>query len=217
MQGVIEDACRQVFGADCDVIGAGRTDTGVHAADYPCNFTVDTALNRGRIRAALMAHLPDDVVVHSVADAPEEFHARFDALSRRYAYHMSTRPTALWRRVYHTPRFTLDVEKMSAAARHFLGEHDFTSFTPTANEATRECEVVHAAIEHDEPFITFTVEANRFLHHMVRVMTGTLIDVGRGHIEPEQIPAIVHTKDRRAAGPTAPAHGLALVGVRYPE
>jgi tRNA pseudouridine38-40 synthase len=216
VQGVLEEAVRRVFGTHCDVIGAGRTDTGVHAADYPCNFAVDTRLPVARIAAALTAHLPADVVIHSAADAPG-FHARFDARSRRYAYHMSTRPTALWRRVYHTPRFVLDAAAMAAAAGHFVGRHDFTSFTPSGNDADPVCEVVHAAVEHDAPFINFTVEADRFLHHMVRVLTGTLIDVGRGRTDPEQIGAIMRKRDRRAAGPTAPAHGLALVAVRYPD
>jgi tRNA pseudouridine38-40 synthase len=216
VQGVLEDAVRAVFAVSADVIGAGRTDTGVHALDYPCNVAVDTALSTERIAAALTAHLPDDVVIHTVADAPDDFHARFDAVSRRYAYHMSTQPTALWRHVYHTPRFVLDAEAMARAAVYLRGEHDFTSFTPSANEANPVCSVIEAVVDAEAPFITFTVEADRFLHHMVRVMAGTLIDVGRGRYAPELVETIVRKRDRRQAGPTAPAHGLALVAVRYP-
>lgn len=216
VQGVVETAVEAVFGTSPDVIGAGRTDAGVHALDYPCNFTVDTGLSVERIAAALGAHLPEDVVVHRAMDAPGNFHARFDALSRRYRYLIATRPTALWRHVYHVPRFTLDPAAMAEAATRFLGEHDFTSFTPAVNEARPVCEVARAAVETDGPVIVFTVEANRFLHHMVRVMAGTLIDVGRGRCGPEHVSDILCKKDRRHAGPTAPPNGLALVSVRYP-
>lgn len=217
VQGTLEDAVHRVFGQPADVVGAGRTDSGVHAVDYPCNFHVETGLSTERIAAALDAHLPDDVVVKSARDVHDQFHARFDALSRRYAYRISTQPTALWRHIYHTPRFTLASAPMAAAARHLLGAHDFTSFTPAANEADASCHVLEAAIEDKPPLITFTIEADRFLHHMVRVIVGTLIDVGRGRIRPEQVADILCKKDRREAGPTAPPNGLALVGVRYPQ
>lgn len=216
VQGVIEDAIRAVFGVDADVTGAGRTDTGVHALDYPCNFLVDTALAPARIAAALSAHLPDDIAILDARDAEPGFHARFDALSRRYAYRISTRPTALWRHVYHVPRFRLDVAPMARAAGILVGEHDFTSFTPAACEANPVCRMLEARVDQDGPLVTVTLEADRFLHHMVRVITGTLIDVGRGRIPPEHMEAILCKKDRRAAGPTAPPNGLALVRVRYP-
>jgi tRNA pseudouridine38-40 synthase len=217
VQGILEEAVHGVFGQRTDVVGAGRTDTGVHAIDYPCNFHVETELPTERIAAALSAHLPDDIVVTGAVDVHPEFHARFDALSRRYSYRISSRPTALWRHVYHTPRFAVTAAPMAAAAEYLLGEHDFTSFTPAANDADPHCRVIEAAVTEDAPLLTFTIEANRFLHHMVRVIVGTLIEVGRGRFAPEHVEDILCRKDRREAGPTAPPHGLALVGVRYPE
>jgi tRNA pseudouridine38-40 synthase len=217
VQGVVEEAIRSVFQSASGVVGAGRTDTGVHALDYPCNFHVDTELSLERIRAALGAHLPEDVVVKAAFDTQPEFHARFDALSRRYAYALSSRPTAIWRRTRYNPRFSLDPGRMAEAAALLVGEHDFTSFTPAVNEADPVCRVSDAAIEVEGALMTFTIEANRFLHHMVRIIVGTLIDVGRGHTRPEHVETVLCRKDRREAGATAPPHGLSLVGVRYPE
>jgi len=206
---------RAVFGVECDVVGAGRTDAGVHALDYPCNFHVESDLSTERIEAALAAHLPEDVVVKRAEDAAPEFHARFDAISRRYAYSLATRPSALHRRTRYTPRETLDPARMARAARYLVGGHDFTSFTPAANEARPVCRVVEADVRADGSLVTVTVEADRFLHHMVRVIVGTLVEVGRGRWEPEHVEAILCKRDRREAGPTAPPHGLALVSVSY--
>jgi tRNA pseudouridine38-40 synthase len=217
VQGTVEYAIGRVFARASGVVGAGRTDTGVHALAYPCNFHVETQLSPERIRAALDAHLPDDVVVKEAADVHADFHARFDALSRRYAYTIGTETTALWRRTRHVPHFRLEPERMAEAAALLVGEHDFTSFTPAVNAAEPVCHVLEASVAADGTTVTVTVEADRFLHHMVRVVVGTLIDVGRGHTAPEHVATILCRKDRREAGATAPPHGLALVGVRYPE
>ncbi len=217
VQGVLEDAVHAVFGQPAGVVGAGRTDTGVHAHYYPCNFQVDSNLSTTRMVAALSAHLPEDIVVKSAQDVAESFHSRFDALSRRYIYRISPGRTALWRRVYHTPRYRLDAAAMALAAGSFRGRHDFTSFTPTINEVNPVCDVLVIGVDEGDALITLTIEADRFLHNMVRVIVGTLIDVGRGHITVEQMESILCRKDRREAGPTAPARGLALAFVRYPD
>ncbi len=215
VQGVLEDAVLHVFRQESDVIGAGRTDRGVHALGYVCNFKVDSGLAPQQIVSALQSHLPDDVVVKSALEASPEFHARFDAVSRRYVYSISTAPIAVHRHIYHRTKYQLDVEAMGRAARLLLGSHDFTSFTPALNDANPTCNVIDIAVCSDGPLVKVIVEADRFLQHMVRIITGTLIDVGRGRIDPELIPVIVGRKDRTAAGPTAPPEGLALVAVRY--
>lgn len=216
VQGELEAAIERIFRQHCDVTGAGRTDTGVHALGYVCNFHVDTDMPVRRMLPALRAHLPDDVAVKRVEEAPAGFHARFDALSRRYAYHIATEPTALWRRYRLQTRVDLDAAAMDRAAGALCGEHDFSSFTPAQNLANPVCHVMAAGVACDGALVTVEVEANRFLHHMVRVITGTLMEVGRGHLPPEQIPVILGKKDRTAAGPTAPPTGLVLVAVRYP-
>jgi tRNA pseudouridine38-40 synthase len=217
VQGVIAEAIETIFGQKTKIIGAGRTDTGVHALNYVCNFHVETDLSLERIHGALMANTPRDVVIHRVTVVPDEFHARFNAISRRYLYHISMRPTALWRRVFHVTKYDLDVDAMTRAAAHFVGEHDFTSLTPKVDEVPMVCIVSAVDVLQDDRHITISVESNRFLHNMVRIIAGTLMEVGRSRITPEHIPAILRKRDRRAAGPTAPAHGLSLVEIRYPD
>jgi len=215
VQGVVEDAVERIFGERADVQGAGRTDAGVHAAAYVCNFRVATALPPQRIAAALGAHLPPDVAVLGAEDAPDEFDARFDARARRYAYRISTVPAALDRRSVLVVPHALDPDAMGAGASHLVGEHDFTSFTPALNAAHPVCRVAEAAVRAEGPRLEIVIEANRFLHHMVRVIAGTLLEVGRGRIGPERVEEILRKRDRRAAGPTAPACGLTFVGERY--
>lgn len=217
VQGEVEQAAERVFGRRCDVVGAGRTDRGVHALGYVCNFKVTTDLAPPRVRSALQFYLPDDIVVKRAEDAPEDFHSRFDALLRRYAYHLTSEPTAIMRHFHQPVRYRLDLDAMDRAARALRGTHDFTSFTPATNEANPVCNVTMTAVRGAGELTTVTLEADRFLHNMVRIVTGTLIDVGRGRIGPEQMGIILGKKDRTAAGPTAPARGLTLLEVRYAD
>jgi tRNA pseudouridine38-40 synthase len=217
VQGVVEDAIARVFGARADVQGAGRTDAGVHATGYVCNFHVATEMPARRIRAALAAHLPADVVILDAEDAPAAFHARFGAIARRYAYRVSTAPTALQRHAVLVTPHALDAAAMASGAAHLVGEHDFTSFTPALNAADSVCRVAEAGVRREGSLVEITVEANRFLHHMVRVIAGTLVEVGRGRMGSERVGEILRKRDRRAAGPTAPPCGLTFIGVRYPE
>ena len=216
VQGAMETAVRNTFGQRTEVIGAGRTDRGVHAQGYVCNFHVDTDLEPERIVAALRAHLDKDVVVKKAIDAPPDFHARFDAVSRCYVYRLDTVPTAIHRRIHHVIKYQLDVSAMDRAACLLRGEHDFTSFTRSGSAADPTCQVLDTSVTAEGPGVSITVEANRFLHNMVRIIAGTLIDVGRGRMDPEQITEVLCRKDRTAAGPTAPPCGLVLVAVRYP-
>jgi tRNA pseudouridine38-40 synthase len=121
----------------------------------------------------------------------------------------------VWRRFAFYSHHPLDAGRMAAAAAHLTGEHDFTSFTAVSNQANPVCVLREASVERTASMITVTVEANRFLFHMVRVIAGTLMEVGRGRVEPEHVAEILRKKDRRGAGPTAPAPGLMLVGVNY--
>jgi len=217
VQGVIAEATEAVFGERIAPIGAGRTDAGVHALAYVCNFHVDTNIPVKRIAAALTAHLPDDIVILGAESAPEAFHARYDATSRRYLYQITRVPTALRRRMVHLTRYDLDLGAMAGAAPALVGEHDFTSFTPTLNERNPVCTVLAADVTETEGVVTVSIEANRFLQHMVRVIVGTLIEIGRGRHNPEHIMEVMGKRDRRAAGPTAPARGLVFAEVRYPR
>ena len=217
VQGTLEAAvatvCRQLVG----VRGCARTDAGVHALGYVANFHAETDYPPSRLVIALNACLPDDVAVVSAMDAAEDFHARFSALTRRYVYRVATTPTALWRRFsYHTHHY-LDLERMRAAAAHLVGRHDFTSFTPVTNDKDPVCNLIDAAVGEDGRHILIEVESDRFLYNMVRTIAGTLMDVGRGRTEPEQVRDILGKRDRRSAGPTAAACGLTLLCARYPD
>lgn len=215
VQGTLEAAAATVFRQTVAVRGCARTDAGVHAVGYVANFHVESDYAVSRIVLALNGCLPDDVAVISVEDAPEAFHARFSARSRRYLYRIATSPTAVWRRVAYHTHHPLDAARMATAAAHLAGAHDFTSFTAISNEADPRCRLVEASVEERGREILITVESNRFLYHMVRIIAGTLMEVGRGRREPEQIPVILGKKDRRAAGPTAAAHGLTLLSAQY--
>ena len=215
VQGTLETAVQIVCRHPADVFGCARTDAGVHALGYVANFQTESDDPAGRLALALNGCLPEDIVVVSAEDAAPEFHARHSARSRRYQYRITTAPTAVWRRVAFHSHHALDVERMSHAAAHLVGEHDFTSFTPVINEADKVCRVLDLIVARDGAHIIIVVEANRFLQHMVRVVAGTLMEVGRGRMEPEQVAEVLRTKDRRAAGPTAAACGLTLLQVRY--
>ncbi len=215
VQGTLEAAIQTVCRHAADTFGCARTDAGVHARGYVANFRTESDLATSRLSLALNGCLPVDLVVVSAEDAPDDFHARFSARSRRYLYRITEAPTALFRRYAFHSHHALDVDRMSAAARHLVGEHDFTSFTPVGNDKPKVCRVLDLAVARDGAQVTIEVEATRFLHHMVRVVAGTLMEVGRGRIEPERVGEALRKKDRREAGPTAAAHGLMLVRVRY--
>jgi tRNA pseudouridine38-40 synthase len=215
VQGTLEAAITVVLRHPAEAWGCARTDAGVHARGYVANFHTESDVTTARLLGGLNGVLPEDVVVVAAADAPEAFHARFSARARRYVYRIATRPTAVWRRfAYHT-HHDLDPGLMAEGAKHLVGEHDFTSFTAHANQANPVCAVREVTVGREDGMITLTVESNRFLYHMVRVIAGTLIEVGRGRLAPEQTAEVLRRRDRRAAGPTAAAQGLMLVAVRY--
>jgi tRNA pseudouridine38-40 synthase len=219
VQGSLEEALATLLRHPVVAWGCARTDAGVHAMNYVSNFHTGSDITVERLLSGVNGCLPGDVVVTDAADAAPDFHARFSATARRYTYRITTQPTAVWRRYAYHIHHPLDLERMRAGATHLVGEHDFTGFTALANEANPVCVLRSLDVSHDGNApagrIDVTVESNRFLFHMVRVIAGTLMEVGRGRIEPERVAEILRTKDRRKAGPTAAAHGLMLVGVHY--
>jgi tRNA pseudouridine38-40 synthase len=216
VQGALEAAASTVFRQPVTLRGCARTDAGVHAEGYVANFHVDAVETPSRMVIALNACLPEDVTVVDARDESEDFHARFSALSRRYVYRIATAPTAVRRRVTYHTHHRMDVERMRVAAAALIGRHDFTSFTPVSNDKDPVCHLLACSVEARPREVWVVVESDRFLYHMVRTIAGTLMEVGRGRIPPERIPEILGTKDRRQAGPNAPALGLTLVRARYP-
>ncbi len=216
VQGVLEDAVETTFRQPVPVYGAGRTDAGVHAAGQVCNFVVDTAWTPRDVGGALASILPEDIQIRRADEVDLGFHARFSATGRRYVYYLRTEPTAIWRRFAHVVTYPLNLDAMRAAAERLIGERDFASFTPirSAGVPTR-CDLRELTIHEEDDVIAVTLRADHFLHHMVRVIVGTLIEVGRGRLSPEHMETILCKKHRNAAGPTVPPNGLFLTVVEY--
>jgi tRNA pseudouridine38-40 synthase len=216
VQGVLEEALAKVCGKRVTVIGAGRTDAGVHALAQVAGFKADLRLTTAKLCRALNALLPGDVRVVSAVKAAPDFHPRRAAKSKVYRYrifHARDISPFDTRYVLYWP-YPLDINKMKAAARLFVRRADFNPFS--SNKELNPVRVVmRSEIRRNGKEIHYVVEANGFLRHMVRAMVGTLLEVGRDRVAPEQIEELFRGKRRTLASPTAPAKGLALIKVKY--
>jgi len=220
IQQVLEEAIAAVTGEEARVTAAGRTDAGVHALGQTAHVRLDSSLPCRHLVAALNAHLPPDIAVVEAEDMPDDFHARFAAGSKIYEYTIATGPArpVLDRDLCWYVRSPLDLGRMRRAAACLVGEHDFAAFgAENFRRKTTVRTVYSLDIEELAGRLRLRVHGNGFLYNMVRAITGTLVDVGRGRIEPEQVREILASRDRRKAGPTAPARGLCLVRVFYAD
>ncbi len=216
VQGVLEDALNKICGRKIPVVGAGRTDAGVHARGQVASFKAAVRLSDDDLLRALNAVLPDDVKVFSLRKTTLDFDARKMARSKIYRYRIVNSrwiSPFLFRYALHWP-WPLDVDRMSEAARLFVREADFTAFS--SNRLLHPVRrVFRSEIRKKGNEIGYTIEANGFLRYMVRAITGTLLEVGRGKMDVRQIDEIFRQNKRSLAGPTAPARGLCLVRVIY--
>ncbi len=220
VQEALEKAIEAVTSQKVFANASGRTDSGVHALGQVVNFYSDTKLKPEVVVRALNAHLPDDIAVSHCCEAGQAFDANKDALRKMYRYVITDAPVRspfLLR--YATPsRHRLDVEKMTRASRCLVGRHDFHSFeTEWPNTQCSIRNVNYLAINRVGDYLWIDIEANGFLYNMVRAIAGTLMNVGRGYWPVEKVEEILNAEDRKAAGPTAPAQGLFLMRVTYPE
>ncbi len=215
----IENVLSRILQGKVKLIAAGRTDTGVHAREQVANFSTGSKMSPARIFQSLSALLPEDIRVKKVEEAAEDFSSRYSAKLKTYRYTILNRKIqdVFQRRfVYHYPLDKLDAAAMRKAAHYLVGSHDFTSFkrTDKKKKATiRDLKKLEIARKGDLIYIDIT--ANSFLHHMVRNIAGTLIEIGKGNLPPENLKKILQAKDRKQAGPTAPACGLCLMKVKY--
>ncbi len=223
VQGVIEAAFKDVVQDELRVNAAGRTDAGVHAEGQVAHVDCRTRLTPIELRRALNAELPPDVAVHEVLSVPRSFNARRDAVSKRYVYRVlnSGQPSPLRRRqAWHLHR-RLDLAAMREAAAAVLGTHDFAALRGAPGGAPEdECSwrsIDRLDILASPPEVHFVVEGRSFLRHMVRNLVGTLVEIGQGRRPASELAEILTSRDRSRAGPTAPAHGLCLEGIQYPE
>jgi len=216
VQGEIEAALARVLQGRVPVIGSGRTDAGVHALRQPAHFRSRTALPAWKIERALRGLLPRDVFVVALAEAEGGFHARRGARCRSYVYRILRGRDPLLRRTVWEVGFPLDLARMEEGAARIAGPIDATSFAASTRKGMRNEVAVEASGWREEGSqILYEIRANRFVHHMVRTIVGTLVEVGRGVRSPDSIPALLAARDRRLAGPTAPARGLYLADVAY--
>jgi tRNA pseudouridine38-40 synthase len=221
IQGLLEDALRELDEREVTVIGAGRTDAGVHAFAQVASFTLARETPPDVVVRSLNAKLPAEIRVQSAEEVPASFHARFDATSKRYRYRLWTAEVlSPFERAYvwHVPG-SLDVAAMADAARLVEGRHDFAAFQ-TAGGAVGPTERVitlSKVTSREGGLVTYEVEGDGFLRHMVRAIVGTLVDIGRGRRGPEWMRDVIASRDRSQAGKNAPAHGLFLVRVGYAD
>jgi len=223
VQAELTNALSLLLKESVQVCGAGRTDAGVHAINYVAHFdsSKDLSQNYTQCLYKLNAILSTNVCVHAITAVPKEAHARFDALSRSYKYyiHLSKNPFVQEFSTYC--HFDLNLDDMNRAAALLLGTHDFTAFSKLhGGNKTSICTVSHAAFSYEQSNyfggIVFTITANRFLRNMVRAIVGTLIDVGRGKIAPQEMGTILEKKERKGIGSSVSAQGLFLYQIDYP-
>lgn len=218
IQGKLEAVLERMCGAQVEVIGAGRTDAGVHAKGMVASFQAETERTPEEIRGYLNRYLPDDIAVKEVREAAPRFHARYKAVGKTYCYTCFDGPVKpVFNRRYVTRLDAApDLEAMRRAAAVLQGEHDFRSFcgNPKMKKSTvRTVDTIE--IVRKGGYLYFNVHGAGFLQNMVRILVGTLLEVGYGRMAPEQMAEILAAKDRRLAGPTAPPEGLCLMKVDY--
>ena len=232
VQATVENALTQLTKTPIQIVGAGRTDSGVHAEGQVANFQTAAQIPLIAFQKGLNAVLPKDIVVCSATEVPADFHARFSATSRRYRYTLLNRkyPSALYRQTSHFCPEAIKVARLNDLCQTLIGKCDFSSFQKTGSDRINPvCEIYEAHWSQKKPYIYFEIEADSFLRGMVRAIVGTLLTFNRkfllasGAENPKcqeakmELRRILAAKDRSAAGMSAPAHGLSLISVKYAE
>ena len=220
VEGVLKNALEDLFAQPIMVIGASRTDAGVHAMGNVAVFDVETRIAPEKIAYALNARLPEDIKIHESRVVKDDFHPRHVDCVKTYEY-------SVWNATFENPKERLychfdygklDIENMKKACEYFVGEHDFTSFCSTGTQVEDKVRTIYSIdVSQIGCKLIIRVTGNGFLYNMVRIIAGTLFKVGQGAINPADISTIIESRDRQLAGPTAPARGLTLVEIKYKE
>ena len=219
IQGTIEQAIKSITGEDVELNASGRTDAGVHAIGQVANFKTNSQIPIEKFAIAINSKLKRSIVIKKAEEVDEKFHSRLSCKKKTYRYviNNSEEGTAIYRNLEtHIPQ-KLNIEKMKHAVKYFEGEHDFKAFKASGTSSKSSVRIIYNAnvFEMADNRIYIELTGNGFLYNMVRIIAGTLIRVGGGDGTPEQMPEILAALDRAAAGPTAPAHGLTMMGIRY--
>ena len=218
IQGKIEKALSRILEEPIEIYGSGRTDAGVHALHQVASFHCESTMPTEEMLKALRHYLPEDIGVLGLKQAGDRFHARYNALKKTYRYRIwnSEMPCVFERRFVTVEEMPLDVAAMAKAAGYFLGQHDFSSFVNHKSSKKSGVRQIYALnVVRSGPYIDITVNGNGFMHNMVRILAGTLIEVGMGQRDPDSIPQLFEEGVRAEAGFLAPPQGLALVEVEY--
>ena len=218
VQEVVENAISKLLNSKIKIVGAGRTDAGVHAKQMFAHFDLDTKIEGDDLKYKLNAFLPEDIAVHDILDVKPDAHARFNATRRSYLYRLSIEKDAFnFDSAYYLKK-QLNIGLMNQATKELLGHKDFQCFSKTHTDVkTYYCDIQSANWQQIGNELHFTITADRFLRNMVRAIVGTLINVGLEKITVEDLQAIIASKNRSEAGYSVPAHGLYLTKIEYPE
>ncbi len=216
IQGEIEKALEVVLKTKTGIIGAGRTDTGVHAKGQVAHFDSNSDLVLEKFQRSLNGLLPNDIRIKRCKAAEDDFHARYSAKERKYSYYISNEPTAIYRLYSWQLNYNLDITQMQKAANKILGKHNFKSFCRNISEVSHHlCTINSVDWIIKESILKFEIAADRFLHGMVRALVGTFVDIGIGKLTIDDFMRIVDAKDRTKASQAVPARGLFLDQVKY--
>ena len=218
VQQILETAIQKVCQENVTLHGCGRTDAGVHALNYVCNFNSQTKIPDEKIPFALNCVLPDDIRIMKAKTVDDDFHARFSIKKKRYIYKIlnSVHSDVFMKDLAWHYRRNIDMENVKRACDAFLGEHDFSAFCASGAQTNTHIRTIYSLdAQKEDDVITIDVCGNGFLYNMVRIIAGTLAYVGDGRIDADDVPAIIESRDRRLAGITAPACGLYMAGAYY--
>ena len=220
VEGVLTEAVSEAVGRPTEVIGASRTDAGVHALGNVAVFDADTPIPADKMAMVLNKLLPDDISIVCSDEVPSDWHPRKQDCRKTYEYRIYTAPVRMpLKRLYaHYTYSDLDIGEMDRAAAYFTGEHDFTAFCAAGSQATTFTRTIYAcSVKKDGNEAVISVTGSGFLYNMVRIIAGTLFEVGLGRKKADDIPGIIDSLDRRKAGPTLPACGRTLIGYEYED
>ncbi|MBR1803063.1 MAG: tRNA pseudouridine(38-40) synthase TruA [Clostridia bacterium] len=218
IQGEIEKAIQTITGETVELIGSGRTDAGVHAFAQVANFKIESDFPIEKIAIAINSQLKQSIRIKKAEEVEENFHSRYHCHKKTYAYIIdnSEQGTAIYRHLtYHVPQ-SLNIEAMQEAANYLMGEHDFSSFKSSGTSSKSSVRIIYVAqILKEQERVVIQLTGNGFLYNMVRIIAGTLLEIGLGEKKPEEMKEILEAKDRQKAGKTLPATGLFLMNVEY--
>lgn len=218
IQGNIEKVISEITKEEIELIGSGRTDAGVHAIGQVANFKTNSNIPIEKFAIAINSRLKKSIIIKKAEEVPERFHSRYNCKKKTYRYiiNNSDMGSAIYRNLEYNIKMPLDLENMKKASKYFEGEHDFSAFKASGTSSKSSVRTIYSAdVKKENERIIIELTGNGFLYNMVRIISGTLVEVGLGKIRPEEIEDIIDSKNRQMAGKTLPPYGLYLVEVNY--